>query len=79
MSIEAREFDKARAELKKAIYKAAVNIFEIYEHIGKIFGSGHHAAQKVAEDAGIELLMRWNNKENKDEKNNCFISNRSSQ
>ncbi len=57
--IETREFNKARTKLKNAIYKMAVDIFETCEHTGKIFGSGHHAAQKVAEDAGIELLLRW--------------------
>lgn len=53
------EFEKAKCELKNAIYRIASHILEKHEHAGRIYGNRHHAAQKIAENAGIELLLRW--------------------
>lgn len=53
------EFRKAKVELKNAIYKVASDILKEHEREGRIYGSGHHIAQKIAEDAGIELYLRW--------------------
>lgn len=60
--------EKAKRELKNGIYKVASDILEKHEREGRIHGNGHHAAQKIAEDAGIELVLRWiDGQEAKDE------------
>ena len=51
-------YEKARATLRNAVYKAAMYLDKL-EHSGLVVGSGHHAAQKIAEMAVKELDSRW--------------------
>lgn len=50
--------DRIDAELKNAVYKAAM-LFERLEDAGRIRGNGHHMAQKIADKASALLRERW--------------------
>ena len=50
--------EEASAELSRRVYEAAI-LFERLEGAGKVFGNGHHAAQKLAAFAVDDLKARW--------------------
>ncbi len=49
---------EAENEITNAVY-AATQIFEQLENRGLLLGNGHHARQKIAETARLELSNRW--------------------
>lgn len=53
------EFQEAAETLRTRIYDAA-DIIEVMERKGKVRGNGHHARQKLAEQAVQMLRERWN-------------------
>ena len=46
------------AELSNRVYAAACYLEEL-EHLGLVYGNGHHAAQMLARMAQNELAARW--------------------
>lgn len=56
--LEITKLDIIIAELQNNIYKVAMDIFEKLEKNGVIYGSGHHAAQRIANFAKCVLLLR---------------------
>lgn len=53
------ELEAACVRLSREVYDATVKHFETLESKKKIFGNGHHAAQKLAAHAVEELRRRW--------------------
>ncbi len=50
------------AEIERQLYSdiyEASQLIEKMEGLGRIFGNGHHARQKIAENAVEELKSRW--------------------
>jgi hypothetical protein len=45
-------------ELSNRVYEASL-LIERLENAGRVFGNGHHAAQKIAEFASNDLKSRW--------------------
>ena len=52
------DLEEAKRLIGNYMYKHAC-IFERLEHAGKIYGNGHHIAQKFAQLAQNELDKRW--------------------
>jgi len=50
--------EEAEARFRIIMYEAALYLEQL-EHLDKIRGNGHHAAQKLAEHAVRELRSRW--------------------
>ncbi len=51
-------FEEIEEIVGKTMYRAG-SIFEFLEGAGKIYGNGHHIAQKISEDATNLLKKRW--------------------
>lgn len=56
--VESMTLETAQRAIENCVYEATA-LIEKLEHAGKVRGNGHHARQKIAEEAKDELTRRW--------------------